>query len=372
MERPMNEHHREQGAWNEFLKYLCSKQLVDNVECPTVAVTAGGRQWPVTMNSTGKPSTSWVASLRNAYGPYARAESRMVGLPKSQVLISDIASVLGEQVLRATGLADALILNNWLISTNLLTTDFDAATVEDARARLQFAYPGKTVMIRSLLREHHADLMHSLAEKGWLFFPTRQVWLMDQLHSVDFRKRRDIKADLKLNEQMCQRGVWCPAESFNQEDWVRAVDLYDQLYRVKYPAHNPAYNMAFLTAAHETGWLQIKGWRNNEGRLDGVVGLLRRPEWLSCPLLGYDLSRPHEEGLYRRLSLQSILTAEAENRILHLSAGAGLFKQTRGASFVVEYAAAHVASGKARRWLAETLSGALSRWAVPALASHVF
>lgn len=78
------------------------------MECKTVALSTGGPLWPVTLNLKGKPDTSWVAGLRNAYGPYARAESRRVGLSKPLVAAGDVASFVGERVLNASGISGAL------------------------------------------------------------------------------------------------------------------------------------------------------------------------------------------------------------------------------------------------------------------------
>lgn len=362
----------ETHAWPLFLREMCHERLIANVHCDTVSVEAYGLRMPVTANLSGDASISWVASLRNAYGPYARAESRMVGMPWPQVLAGDVVSLIGEQALKLTGLADALMLNNWLVSTNLYTQNFDIDTIELAREKLAQQYPGKPVVVRSLMREYHGELIANLQSKGWLFFPSRQVWLVDHRVGSSFRQRRDLKADLKLAKEKRYQGDWVGADTFSDDDWKRGHQLYEQLYRGKYPHYNPAYSIGFLKAAYATQWLDIRGWRNRSGVLDGVIGLLRRPGWMSCPLLGYDLSQSVEEGLYRRVNLQTLLAAEQEGRTMHLSSGAGAFKKSRGATCAVEFVAAYVSKGPVPRKIAAGLSHALMKHAVPVLESRVF
>lgn len=109
---------------------------------------------------------------------------------------------------------------------------------------------------------------------------------MADLSTGEFRKRRDIQADLKLCQKMEEHGQWSPADSFNEQDWTRAVSLYDQLYRVKYPQHSPAYNLKFFQRAHSSRWLEIKGvaqWRWTTGRYRRPV---EAPRLAVLPLAG--------------------------------------------------------------------------------------
>lgn len=360
---------RESAAWAAYLDVLTRQRAVGNVPCDTIALHVRGQNLPVTVNLEGDASTSWVASLRNVYGPYARAEARLVGLSTAARIGSDLVSHVGEGILALAGLSGGLYLNNWLISTNLHQADFNLETVLEARESLRSAYPGVPLVVRSLMLEHHADFMADLVDQGFLLVPTRQVWLMDCLADGSYKKRKDVKKDLSFERQQAGQSTWVPSIEFSDEDWCRVALMYAGLYRGKYPKHNPDYSAKLLIAASEAGWLEAQGLRGPDGQLSGAIGWIRRPGWMACPLLGYDLAAPIEQGLYRRLNLRAFQVGEQEGRIMHCSGGAGLFKQTRGARHVVEYAAVYAEVAGYRKAALHALSGSLRRWAVPYLQS---
>lgn len=361
---------RETTAWDAYLELLTRERWISNVPCDTVELRIQNQRLPVTLNLAGSSSTSWVASLRNVYGPYARDEARLIGMPWAAKLGSDLASYLGEGLLSLAGLAGGLYLNNWLVSTNLHQPEFDIDTICQARDSLRYAYPGQPVIVRSLMAEYHGELMASLVAEGFLLVPTRQVWLMDGLADGTYRKRHDVKNDLALERRRETCGAWVSGSEFSDFDWIQAARLYAELYRGKYPIHNPDYDACFLRACSRSGWLEVQGLRRQTGELEGVIGWVRRPGWMSCPLLGYDLHAPKEHGLYRRLNLRAFQLGEQEGRHMHCSGGAGAFKQTRGARYVVEFAAVSVEGHAYRKPVLKALSAALMRWAVPYLQSR--
>ena len=59
----------------------------------------------------------------------------------------------------------------------------------------------------------------------------------------------------------------------------------------------------------------------------------------TVPLMGYDLTRPQSEGLYRIASYIAAETAMHAGLRFHGSSGAGAFKCSRGARGVIEYMA---------------------------------
>src|SRR5882724_10753813 len=66
--------------WDRFLAdgLLGSTRLLENAEVEISAVQAGAQRVPLTTNRRGDRDCSWVTSLRNAYGRYARAETDIV------------------------------------------------------------------------------------------------------------------------------------------------------------------------------------------------------------------------------------------------------------------------------------------------------
>ena len=360
-------------AWDAFLaRGLVAQRLVDNVPLDTRLLRIGTQSLPVTVNLNGQASTSWVASLRNSYGPYARAETLIVPMPRSSQWLYRAASVFAESLFALSGLSGGLFLNNWLLATNLYSTRFDLETIVAAREQLSHDYPDSPLIVRSLTAELHAPLLEALVREGFHLIPTRQVWLTGPLTSGDWRKHGDAKKDIALEARCASSSEWVSGHTFSDRDFTQALDLYNALYREKYPQHNPAYNESFFRIAVATGWLSLFGLRQQDQSLSGMVGIVARDKVFATPVLGYDLSADKRLGLYRRLMLKAFTTVETAGGILHCSAGAGSFKKQRGAHFAVEFAAV---SGKNlpcyRRAALNSVTTMLWKLAVPYLQRNV-
>src|ERR1700712_810051 len=66
--------------WQEFLTHglLGPSRLIENAAVEISAVETTSERVPLITNRRGDPDCSWVTSLRNAYGRYARAETDIV------------------------------------------------------------------------------------------------------------------------------------------------------------------------------------------------------------------------------------------------------------------------------------------------------
>lgn len=351
--------------WEEFLaKSLATSRPVKNVAADTRVLHIDGQEMPVTLNFGGEPDTSWVASLRNSYGPYARAEVGLVGISGIAGVLSIAASKAVERVLGFAGLSGGLYLNNWQLATNLFGPAFTVNPILKACALLHNDYPRQPVVVRSLTPAIHQGLLNDLVGNGFLLIPTRQVWLVDTLASGAWRQHSDVKKDLVLE---AKGGFeWVAGDNFTSADYERALLLYDQLYRGKYPAYNPDYTESFFRVGVESGWLSLYGLRKPGYPLSGIVGIVRQGEWFATPVLGYDLAIPQKVGLYRRLMLHAFKTVETSGGKLHCSGGAGKFKKQRGAYPAVEYAAVSTTGMRRSQRLAlSMLSSLLLRAVVP-------
>jgi len=359
--------------WQAFLHAaLLPQRLASNLDMETHLVSAGGLQMPVTLNLDGQAMTSWVASLRNSYGPYARAETDLVGMSPWLKPLYQGASCFAERLLCMGGLKGGLFLNNWLLATNLYSQTFDCASILHACNELEKAYPGVPVVVRSLVAPLHASLMAELVQADFAFLPTRQVWLQHEIQTGKWRRHSDVKKDLALERHKASATEWVPGTQFSDADFARSRSLYNALYRGRYPVHNPDYQEAFFRLGVQSGWLRLYGLREPGKPLCGVVGVIEREGVYATPLLGYDLSVDVSEGLYRRLMLKAFLEVEAGRGILHCSGGAGHFKRQRGACSAVEFAAIHVRNLSApQRAALRGLTGLLNGIAVPYLREKV-
>lgn len=360
--------------WATFLQrgLLGSARVIENAEVEISSVQAGVQVVPVVTNRKGSPDCSWVTSLRNAYGPYARAETDIVHMNRFLQPLYVAASHAAEMILSAGGLAGGNYLNNWLLATNLYLPEFSTADIQDAVGRLCQRDPDLPVVVRSLTAPFHRELLKELSGAGFLLLPSRQVWIVSNPSSGEWRKHRDARRDLVLRDATMAQWTWVPAKDFTNDDYRRALHLYQRLYREKYPKYNPDYTERFLRAGVATGFLHLAGLRPTGGtQLSGFVGMVHRADVSCTPLLGYDIDAPAAEGLYRLLMLRAFEECETRTTKFHCSAGAGLFKFNRGAQSHVEFAAVwanHLPPY--RRANLRALSAAVSRWVVPYLESH--
>ncbi len=359
--------------WPRFLAegILGSARLIENARVELSAIDVGSRL-PVVTNRAGEAACSWVASLRNAYGPYARAETDIVPMHPVVRGLYVAGSHTAEALLRAGGLAGGVFLNNWLLATNLYAPEFTLGTIRAAVTSLARSEPRLPIVIRSLTPALHGELLRDLASDGFLLLPSRQVWILHDPVSGEWRRRRDARRDLALAAATADRWEWVPATSFHARDYARCDALYQQLYRQRYPRHNPDYTEAFLRLGVQTGLLDLRGLRQRgSDTLVGFIGMVHRSGVSCTPLLGYDTQAPESLGLYRLLMLQAFLACERLGTTLHCSAGAGLFKFNRGARSHIEFSAVWARHLPIyRRACLRSLAAAVTRAVVPYLESH--
>jgi hypothetical protein len=361
-------------SWDRFLTegLLGPTRLLENANVEISAVNVGPHRVPLITNRRGDRDCSWVTSLRNAYGRYARAETDIVEMNRFLQPLYLAGSHAAEAILAAGGLSGGNYLNNWLLATNLHLPDFTAHKIHGAVRDLCHAEPELPIVVRSLTPPLHAALLNDLAGSGFLLLPSRQVWIVHHPESGDWRKHRDMRRDLRLAESTAKEWTWVPAKEFKDRDYVQALHLYQRLYRERYPRFNPDYTETFLRIGVATGFLEVTGLRRAESdMLCGFVGMVHRAGMSCTPLLGYDIDAPASIGLYRRLMLRAFLTCESRRALFHCSAGAGLFKYNRGATSHVEFAAVwanHLPLY--RRANLRALGTAVRKWVVPYLESH--
>ena len=331
-------------AWQQFLDegLLKYPNFVKNAAIKIETYDAITQRIPVCINQAGDPETSWVASLLNAYGLYARAETDIVKMSFLTKSLYCAASHLTQQLVNGAALSGGAYANNWLLATNLYANDFDVNSFKNTTEKIIENHPNLPVIFRSLTPALHADLIAELELAGFLMLPTRQVWVTENLATGLWRHKSDVKSDLKLEaKQSEQYNIgWINGVEFTQDHFQQAINLYQDLYRVKYPKFNPDYTNDFLKSGVETGFLQLSGLLDIEkNRLIGMVGIIQLDGVFATPVLGYDRALPSASGIYRRLMLKAFLTTEAASGILHCSGGAGSFKRNRGANFYPEFAA---------------------------------
>ncbi len=310
-----------------------SLALIGNLRTRVLGLRSGKRIFPVTVNEA-EYGDAYVCLPHSAYALYAKAELDIVDAgPWSPVLacLADIASGM----MRAGRINQIVHLNNWMLSTNL-HDGWLGEDLPDIRLTLVRAYPNHIIAVRSLNEWSDRELAERFRADGWKMLPSRQIYVTDDLQR-DWAPRRDTRRDIALLAKTPYRID--TMETLLPGDSERIAELYAKLYLVRYSRLNPAFTPAYIEMTHRTKVIQYRGFRDVKGVLAIIVGCFVRGRILTTPIVGYDTTRPREEGLYRMASI--LLTQVAQERDLRLnsSAGAASFKRSRGARPLLEYSA---------------------------------
>lgn len=307
--------------------------FIANVQTEVDALDAGGVCFPVTVNDA-EPDNAWVCSPLTTYAKYAAEEVDRLGHPWETAPLRWAIRGMGRWLQHAR-IDRAVAINNWLVSTNAWP-DLQHIALDQVLDAAMARWPGHALWFRSLNSTHHADWLDVLSKRGFTLVPSRQVYLFDDIARLA-HQRRDLKRDLALlgRNERAQR----ICSHFDDDDLRRITGLYTELYVQKYTGLNPRYEWTLLKAWSQAGLLQLKGIRDDDGVLQGAVGLFRFGNLLTSPIVGYNTALPVGLGLYRMLAATVLRQAIDARCLVNLSAGVAHFKRQRGGQPAIEYSA---------------------------------
>lgn len=311
-------------------------------------------QWPLTINEA-EYENAYTASFYSTYISYLSKE--LGPLPwVARGGLRGLLSGLG-RLFRFCQVNQIVQLNNWLLSTNPVPPEFP-----ERWPLLLKRFPRHALAFRSLNEGFHIPLLRRFEEQGWQLLPSRLVYRFDGAQA-NFLGKADVRRDLRLLRD--GRFDWMGDEQFEQREWDEVGELYNELYRGKYPVENPAFTGEFFRlCARRLGW-RILLLKDGSGKSLGVTGWWLRHQQLIGTVVGYRLSLPRELGLYRRLMTRVLLEAAQQGCWLNMSSGAGAFKRSRGGLPTLEYTALYHRHLPFRRRLPFRLLGSLlGPWAL--------
>ncbi len=346
----------------ERLQALGSRALIANVEAEAVVEQAGVHALPVIVTD-GAIGMSYIAAPHSVYALYPRAELDLVDLGWMRMPAA-AAIAAADRLLRTLDINRAVQIDNWLLST-CLHGNWKGEGLAELRQRLAARFPGHYLLIRSVDDWSCPELTAALRGDGWLLLPCRQIWVTDDLQR-DWAVRKSVKND---GRKLAQSGLIAEdVTHLDDADAARVAALYAMLYIAKYSALNPQYSAAWMQLAVESGLFHLRVVRDRAGQIMAAVGIVARGGIATNPMMGYDTQRPQSDGLYRIASWLVGDFALRQGLRLHGSAGAGHFKQQRGARSEIDYMAIHAAHLPAtRRWPLKGIAAALETLAVPQL-----
>jgi hypothetical protein len=352
--------------WVPLMK-LGANHFIDNVNTQTLAIAIEDLVLPVTVNDR-ESNNSYVCSPYSHYITYTQAELYTLETPALEKLLSLMLNLMGG-ILKLGKIDRVVIVNNWLLSTNLYP-NISAAQIEAITDYLKDRFPTHTIIFRSIDTYLNNHLLDIFRQYDYQSIGSRQIYLFNpqDLSSIGSKMRWRLKQDFNLIEKQGYEVI--DGDLLSPAEIPRLVELYKALYLEKYCDNNPQFNAHFLELALKHKTLQIRVLRK-AGKIDGVLGFYEINGVMTTPVLGYDPNLPQSVGLYRMLSAQ--LTTETIKRgiILHQSSGAASFKRFRGFVGTIEYSAVYYRHLAVYRQLVWRLVGLLvNRIAVPLMKKY--
>ncbi len=346
----------------ERLRQSGPASLIANVEGEALLERAGEHALPVIVTS-GSIGHSYVAAPHSAYVLYPRAELDLVDLGWMRV-VARLLIGAADKLLRGLRVNRAVQIDNWLLSTSL-HGHWQGEGLAELRQRLAGRYSDHYLLIRSVDDWSCPALTAALRADGWLLLPSRQIWVTDDLQR-DWAVRKSVKND---GRKLAQSGLVVEDISLlSDADAARIAQIYAMLYIDKYSALNPQYSPAWMQLAVESGLFHLRVARDDAGQIMAAVGIVVRGDHATNPMMGYDRERPQSDGLYRIASWMVGDFALRHGLKLHGSAGAGHFKQQRGARSEIDFTAIHAGHLPVwRRWPLAAVAWTLEKIAVPQL-----
>ncbi|BAZ33254.1 hypothetical protein NIES4074_57640 [Cylindrospermum sp. NIES-4074] len=312
-----------------------SSTFINNVNTQPLALTIDDLVLPVTVNYK-ELENSYVCSPYSHYITYSQEELPILNNPLLEKSLAQVLTFMGI-ILQWGEINQVVIVNNWLLSTNLYP-DLSTEQIQEITSYLQKQFPNHTIIFRSINTFLSDDLFNSFVQNGYQMVGSRQIYLFNPKDTSVMRTkmRWRLKQDTELIQQQGYEVI--DSSQVSPADIPRIVELYNALYLEKYSYNNPQFNEKLIELALKNKALQIQALRKEE-KIDGVIGFYELNGVMTTPLLGYDTSLPQNIGLYRMLSALLTIAATEKDIILHQSSGAASFKRFRGFVANIEYSA---------------------------------
>ncbi len=336
------------------------------------------------------PHNSYVCSPYNHYFAYGEEELDKLGRPRLAAMLRRLLRPVAGWFLRH-GFDEAVLVNNWLLSTNLYPA-LSAAQAQAATRFLAAEFPGRPIVWRSVDGQGNPRLLRALVEAGCELVFSRQVYYQNPADDALWR-RKQIKVDQSLARRSPYRRV--AGSDIALADAPRLAALYRLLYLDKYSGFNPQFTDDFFRLALQNRLLTVYAYHaagrgdravsplnaptqpgvtcQKSGDIDAVLGYFSRNGIMTQPVFGYDTGKPQKLGLYRLLSLHVLEEGRRLGLRVNASGGVGEFKRLRGGIATLEYNAVyqrHLPPARQRPW--RLLKRLLDAVAVPVIQKYGF
>ncbi len=306
-----------------------STYFIKNVQTDLFLLEIDNMLLPITVNNK-EFNNSYVTSPYTHYISYAKEELWELNNPRLEKFLSSMIDIIGG-LLRKSNVNKVVIVNNWLLSTNLMGPLLTKSQIKRMTEFITSTFPHHTILFRSMTRALHHEFMETMQHFGYEKIMSRAIYLLDHPVTLTKKQKKTLQQDKRLFEKF-HYYVREPKEV----DIPHIKKLYSKLYIDKYSRHNPQFTKEFFEHAYKHKLLQFSLLCQGE-TVKGVIGYWVRADVLTTPILGYDTTSNIKEGLYRVLSYLITENILHNKYVGHRSAGAGEFKRKRGSVQHIEY-----------------------------------
>ncbi|UAC49866.1 hypothetical protein K6959_08915 [Bacillus aquiflavi] len=180
-----------QNYFTEMLLHQASYYIDnDNVTAQLMILEIDRLLLPITV-STPYKGNSYVVSPYTQYIDYAIEELRELKHPILETGLKGMLKLIGRFFYKSE-IDRIVIVNNWLLSTNLYE-NLKEGQAKEITLFLAEKFPDCAIMFRSLTNTLHTDIISELGNIGCKFIPSRSIYLFYPHKFNTFSKRQKKK-----------------------------------------------------------------------------------------------------------------------------------------------------------------------------------
>lgn len=332
------ESHEEGKALQSLLEPLIlqgTQHFISNVDNEVQVLSFGKSLLPLVIGNPKAKRNSYLTSTLTQYFDLAleEIEMEMKGKGSFYAFIAPFFLAIFRSFFKLLGFEKVVFVNNFILSTNLYP-NLAPSGLKNIKDKLSQAFPGHAIVFRSVDQSLDKAIHEELKTLRFREIISRPILYMDpQEHH--YQKKRMFKMDQKLWKKN-KKYHWELLHQSDESSLQRICQLYEDLYLKKYSSLNPAYRIGYIRLLLDSNlldfWVLMK-----DKEIYGVSAFFKRQGKITTPFIGYEMSVPLKEGLYRFLNYHLMQTAIDENLVLNMSSGAAHFKKLRGGQPSLEY-----------------------------------
>lgn len=303
------------------------KEYIKNIDTEILIIKINGKILPVTKNNK-EYTNSYVVSIYTHYISYTIEELHKIKNIFLEKNFKIILKLLG-LILKIGEINKVLQVNNWLVSTNLYL-EFSNDEIKAITEILSKYFPDYAIVFKSINKKTTPEIYSILEKNNFRMIGSRNCWFKNPEKKLEKSVIKELKRDKALEKKFFWKSI--------EEEYEKKIVLeyYNKLYLEKYSYFNPQFSLKYIDLMYEKKLLNFK-LLYKENKLYGALGYFIRGEYMTTPILGYDIKFNKKLGIYRALSLKLFEEAKEKKLFLHESSGVGKYKKNRGAENFIEY-----------------------------------